>query len=135
MKLALAAALLLACKAPAPTHRPETAPAEKTEPESRVIVETLMAPINFQPFVDLDPKAATVAPGGTVAFHAAMNYPEGKRYIRQPVKWEVMEKEGGSVTMNGLYTAPASAGTYHVKVTRTDPEGHGLSYTATVTVK
>jgi hypothetical protein len=128
-------ALALACRTPTPAPRPEPSQAKQAPQESRVIVETLTAPSHFLPFVDIDPKAATVAPGGTIAFHAAMNYPEGKRYIRQPVTWQVLEPDGGTITMNGLYTAPAVAGTNHVKVTRTDPEGLGLSYAATVTVK
>ncbi len=143
MRLALAALLLLACKAPAtrpPVPDPQPAPArpparaELDEPKATVIVETLRGS-SFQPSLDLTPMEATVASGGTVSFSANMNYPEGIRYMRQPVKWEVMEAEGGAVTMHGLYTAPTAAGTFHVKVTRTDAQGQNLSRTATVTVK
>ena len=111
MRPALLAALVLACKAPS------------------------MAAPDFKPTLDLSPTQAQAAPGASVVFHAAMNYPEGIRYIRQPVRWDVMEKDGGSITMNGVYTAPATAGTFHVRVTRTDEAGQGLSRTATVTVK
>ncbi len=111
MRPALLAALVLACKAP-----------------------TMAAP-DFQPNLALTPTEATATPGGTVVFHAAMNYPEGKRYLRQPVRWEVVEPDGGTITPNGVYTAPAAAGTFHVRVTRTDEEGRGLSRTATVAVR
>ena len=111
MRPALLAALLLACTVPS------------------------MAAPDFKPTLDLSPMEAQVAPGGAVTFRAAMNYPEGKRYLRQPVRWEVVESDGGSVTLDGVYTAPAAAGTFHVRVTRADEEGQGLSRTATVTVR
>ena len=34
-----------------------------------------------------------------------------------PVDWSVTEKNGGSITNNGLYTAPASVGVFHVVAT------------------
>jgi hypothetical protein len=34
-----------------------------------------------------------------------------------PVDWSVSEKNGGSITNNGLYTAPASVGVFHVVAT------------------
>ena len=47
--------------------------------------------------------------------------------------WGVLEAGGGTINPAGLYTAPATAGTYHVRVTREDfPE---ITATATVTVK
>ncbi|HJU83910.1 MAG TPA: hypothetical protein VJ600_06845 [Holophagaceae bacterium] len=122
MRLFLASALLLACRTPAPSA-------------SSPMPEAPMQDAAFQPTLVLDPMEAQVAPGGAVTFHAATNYPEGIRYMRQPVKWEVVEPEGGAITMHGLYTAPASAGTFHVRVTRTDAEGRGLYRTATVTVR
>lgn len=129
MRLLLASALLLACKAPAPAGPPPMAPVNESLMNKAPMQQTA-----FQPTLDLSPMEARTAPGGTVSFHAAMNYPEGIRYMRQPVRWEVVEKDGGAVTMHGVYTAPAAAGTFHVRVTRTDTEGQGLSRTATVTV-
>lgn len=89
----------------------------------------------FQPTLTLTPKTAAVAPGGTVAFSAVINYePDGPRYPRQPVKWSVVEGEaGGTVTRQGLYTAPGKPGTYHVKAEREDFPG--VSAEATVKVK
>jgi hypothetical protein len=87
----------------------------------------------FKPALSLRPVAVSLAKGATQAFQAEINYPEGVRYIRQPVAWSVVEAEGGAITGAGLYTAPATAGTYHVQVKREDfPE---VTATATVTVK
>jgi hypothetical protein len=87
----------------------------------------------FKPALSLRPVAVSLAKGATQAFQAEINYPEGTRYIRQPVAWSVVEAEGGTITGAGLYTAPATAGTYHVQVKREDfPE---VTATATVTVK
>jgi len=48
------------------------------------------------------------------------------------VTWTVVEPNGGEVTRTGLYTAPSSTGTYHVKAEREDHPG--VMDTATVTV-
>lgn len=51
----------------------------------------------------------------------------------QGVTWSVVEANGGSITNGGVYTAPATAGTYHVKATsRVDST---KSATATIEVK
>lgn len=87
----------------------------------------------FRPTLNLRPVAVALAKGATQAFQAEINYPEGMRYMRQPVAWTVVEPGGGIIADTGLYTAPAAPGTYHVKVTREDfPD---ISATATVTVK
>ena len=87
----------------------------------------------FVPRLALRPVAVSLARGATQSLQAEINYPEGMRYLRQPVAWRVVEPEGGTVTTAGLYTAPAAPGTYHVEVRREDfPE---VTATATVTVK
>lgn len=87
----------------------------------------------FVPSLSLRPVAVTLARETTHTFQAEINYPEGMRYMRQPVVWSVVEPEGGSITPAGLYTAPAAPGTFHVQVQREDfPE---VVATATVTVK
>lgn len=106
--------LALACTTPG-----DTVPAKPKEP--------------FKPALSLRPVAVSLARGATQAFQAEINYPEGVRYLRQPVGWRVVEPEGGSITGAGLYTAPAAAGVYHVQVRREDfPE---ITTVATVTVK
>jgi len=113
--LPLGALLLsLACSAPG-----DAVPAKNAEP--------------FKPTLRLRPLALSLAKGATQPFQAEINYPEGMRYMRQPVAWSVVEAEGGSIDRAGVYTAPAAAGTFHVKVVREDfPE---VSATATVSVK
>ncbi len=106
--------LILACNAP------ET-PVLKPPPEPFVAV------------LDLRPVAVSLLAGATQVFSAEINYPEGMRYLRQPVVWQVVEPEGGTINGAGLYTAPAKAGIYHVKVTREDFPA--VTATAAVTVK
>jgi hypothetical protein len=49
------------------------------------------------------------------------------------VTWSVVEAGGGTITTAGVYTAPAVAGTYHVRATsKADPS---KSATATVRVR
>ncbi len=104
----------LACNAPG-----DAVPAKPAEP--------------FKPSLSLRPVAISLAKGATQAFQAEINYPEGMSYIRQPVAWSVVEPGGGTITGAGLYTAPATSGTYHVQVKREDfPE---VAATATVAVK
>jgi hypothetical protein len=89
-----------------------------------------------EPFVavlDLRPVAVSLLAGAAQVFNAEINYPNGVRYMRQPVIWQVVEPEGGTITGTGLYTAPTTAGVYHVKVTREDFPT--VTATATVTVK
>lgn len=87
----------------------------------------------FVAVLNLRPVAVSLQAGATQVFHAEINYPEGVRYIRQPVLWQVVEAEGGTINGAGLYTAPTTAGVYHVKVTREDFPA--VTATATVTVK
>jgi hypothetical protein len=114
-KLALAALLLaVACKTPEPA-----APTKPPEP--------------FVPAISLRPVAVSLAKGASQPFQVEINYQEGVRYVRQPVGWRVQEPEGGTINGAGIYTAPNTAGTYHVEVRREDfPDVHT---TATVTVK
>jgi len=106
--------LVLACSSPG-----TTVPAKPAEP--------------FVPHLSLRPVAVSLARRATQIFQAEINYPEGKRYLRQPVAWTVVEPEGGTITAAGLYTAPAAAGVFHVQVTREDFPG--IAAAATVTVK
>jgi hypothetical protein len=87
----------------------------------------------FKPVIALRPVAVNLATNATQSFQAEINYPEGVRYMRQPVSWRVVEAEGGTITSAGLYTAPAKPGTFHVEVKREDfPD---TTATAVVTVK
>jgi hypothetical protein len=54
------------------------------------------------------PQAAQVPVRAVQQFSATVQGPAGG------VSWSVAEKAGGTVTANGLYTAPAAPGTFHV---------------------
>lgn len=81
--------------------------------------------------VAVNPPASSVPAGGTQTFAAAVtNAPD------TGVTWSVREgTAGGSIGENGVYTAPTTAGTYHVVATsRYDPEKTAEA-TITVTVQ
>lgn len=84
------------------------------------------ATVNVGIGVTITPTTSTVGILGTRLFLATV---QGS--LNQLVTWSVVEGGGGSV-LAGLYTAPLTAGTYHVKATSVaDPT---KSATATVTV-
>jgi Galactose oxidase, central domain len=78
--------------------------------------------------ISISPTSVTVAAGGTRSFTAT---PAGS--INTTVMWAVQEgAAGGTITNTGLYTAPATLGTFHVIATSdADPS---KSATAVVTV-
>ena len=90
-------------------------------------------PEAFVPTLTLRPTAVLLSRGASQVFQAEINYAAEVRYFRQPVAWRVVEPGGGTLTPAGLYTAPATPGTYHVQVRREDHPS--VSATATVTVK
>lgn len=69
------------------------------------------------------PPRATVAPGAALQFSVTPT--------TTAVTWSVQEASGGSITAGGLYTAPASAGVFHVVATASPT----VSASATVTVQ
>lgn len=84
--------------------------------------------IRVLPIPSLEPAQVQVPPGGSVTFAAAM-----KGLPRNTVTWAVEEAEGGEITPDGQYQAPARRGTYHVTATSTlDP---GAAARATVVVE
>ncbi len=104
--------------APAPTPAPA---APVTESESLL-------------WLRVEPASIQLAPGATAVFRPNLNYPKGVNYLRPPVKWSVQEGDaGGTVDVQGHYTAPAAPGTYHVIAERTDAKG--VRDIAIVTVK
>jgi hypothetical protein len=86
----LAAALVAACTASPPAAGPE--------PAGQAIA------------VVTAPSQADVQPGTTVQFAAQVT-----GTTDSSVSWSVDEAGGGTVGANGLYTAPATEGTYHVR--------------------
>ncbi|KAF0221285.1 MAG: hypothetical protein FD174_423 [Geobacteraceae bacterium] len=60
--------------------------------------------------VNIDPPSANVPTNGSKTFTATVTGTSNSQ-----VTWSVVETNGGSITSAGVYTAPATAGTYHVK--------------------
>jgi hypothetical protein len=83
--------------------------------------------VRVTPVARLEPAAAALRPGAAVAFAARI-----KGLPRGTVAWKVEDAGGGSVTPEGLYTAPALPGTY--RVTATSTEDPTVVLVATVTV-
>jgi hypothetical protein len=77
--------------------------------------------------VSVSPMMATIKAGATQAFVATIT---GSK--NTAVTWTVDETNGGTVTAGGVYTAPSTAGTYHV--TATSVADSKRKSTATVTV-
>ena len=78
--------------------------------------------------VTIDPTSVALVTGQSQVFSATITQCPGSK-----VEWSVQEGfEGGSITDEGVYTAPAAPGTYHVVATCADDRG--ISSTATVTV-
>jgi len=77
--------------------------------------------------VTVTPEAATIKVGTSQTISASVtgtNKPQ--------VTWSVDESGGGSVTAAGVYTAPAVAGTYHVRATSIDDKKKSAAATITV---
>lgn len=74
--------------------------------------------VRVLPKAVMDPPALRLAPGGTFQFRARM-----KGLPREAATWRVAEQDGGEVTPEGHYTAPARPGIYHVTATSVvDPD-------------
>jgi hypothetical protein len=75
------------------------------------------------------PSTVTLGPGGAQKFAATV---VGTDVTNNAVTWSVDESAGGSIDASGLYTAPSTPGTFHVRATSVAaPTSSG---TATVTV-
>lgn len=56
------------------------------------------------------PAQAALTAGQTLQFAARLHGEDGRH-----LRWSVLEADGGSVTLDGLYTAPGTAGRFHVQ--------------------
>lgn len=77
--------------------------------------------------VAVDPAATEVPGGRTARFSATVT-----GSANTAVAWDVVEAAGGAIDTTGLYTAPASAGVFHVRAT--SAAAPQVSAEATVTV-
>lgn len=79
--------------------------------------------------VAINPTSVTLSSGGTQAFTASVGSTGNTA-----VTWRVSEgNAGGSITSSGLYTAPATPGTYHVLATSQVDPSKSASAIVTVT--
>jgi hypothetical protein len=78
--------------------------------------------------VQLTPSQAAVAAGGVLPFAATVT-----GTANTSVTWTVDETSGGAVTSAGVYTAPASAGTFHVRATSAADTTKSAAAAVTVT--
>lgn len=60
--------------------------------------------------VAVAPAHAAVSIGGSCAFAATVT-----GAVSSQVLWDVVEPDGGDITTEGCYTAPATPGTYHIR--------------------
>jgi hypothetical protein len=68
--------------------------------------------VMVQPELTIEPAAARVHPGGSLAFSVKV------RGIEPPkIAWSVDDSKGGSISATGVYTAPSRSGYYHVTAT------------------
>jgi chitinase len=97
------------------------------DPAVSALAEVLVSATPPSVSVTVSPLSTAVSAGGTVQFTATVTGSSDTA-----VTWSVVEAGGGSVSATGLYTAPATSGTWHVRATsRADP---ARSATATVGV-
>jgi|GEM_PF-5168176 len=78
--------------------------------------------------VSIEPTSATVTANGSKTFTATVTGSSNTK-----VTWSVAELNGGSITSSGVYTAPANAGTYHVKAVSAADTSKSATVAVTVT--
>lgn len=84
--------------------------------------------VTSQATVSIDPPTVSLSIGGSQTFSATVT-----GAANTAVTWTVQEPGGGTVAANGIYTAPANPGTYHIVATSLyDPK---KSAVATVTAQ
>lgn len=74
------------------------------------------------------PASTSVATGGSASFKSIV-----LGTTNQTITWNVVEASGGSITIAGVYMAPSTAGTYHVKATSVADTSKTATATITVT--
>jgi hypothetical protein len=93
--------------APGSFHVVATSNADSTKSDSATITVSTPGPVM------VSPKDPTVMVGGTVRFSCAVSLAGDSTFT-----WSIQEgAAGGTITSAGLYTAPSTAGSYHVVCT------------------
>jgi len=83
-----------------------------TRPDGSKIKSTQV--IRVLPLIQIEPSQIRLAPRGTTTFNVRI-----KGLPKTSVTWSLEESEGGNISSDGTYTAPAHAGLYHVVATST----------------
>jgi hypothetical protein len=78
--------------------------------------------------VTINPNTATVAANGTKSFTVTVSGTSNNK-----VTWSVVESNGGTINSSGVYSAPATQGTYHVKAVSGADQTKSATATVTVT--
>ena len=102
-------------------HVRATSVADPTKSASATVTVTAVS-------VGISPTSASVVVGNTRQFTATVTGTSNTA-----VTWAVLESGGGTVSASGLYTAPATAGTYRVRATSVADPTKSASATVTVT--
>jgi hypothetical protein len=87
----------------------------------------LITTVQVLPQTRLEPPSSTLKGGSTLHFATRI-----KGLPRGTVTWKVEDPEGGAITPEGFYTAPARPGTYRVTATSTEDPAVVLSAVVTV---
>ena len=102
-------------------HVRATSVADPTKSASATVTVTAVS-------VAISPTSASLSTGATRQFTATVSGTSNTA-----VTWSVLEGGGGTVSATGLYTAPATAGTYRVRATSVADPTKSASATVTVT--
>jgi chitinase len=87
--------------------------------------QNVKAPIS----VVVNPPEVTVHVGQVQKFTAVV-----KGADRDGIRWGVDERDGGQITEDGMYTAPATSGIYHVLATsKANPSARSVAKVTVVT--
>ncbi len=113
---------------PTPTLTPTPSPTPSPSPSPTAIPTPTPTPVPIV-VVNLAPTSASVPTGATRQFIATVT-----GSANTAVTWTVQEgSTGGTVSASGLYTAPATAGTFHVIATSIADNAKSATGTITVT--
>ena len=105
-------------------HVVATSTADATRSDTATVLVIATLPVA----VSISPTSLTMLVGGSTTFTATVT-----GNANTALTWSVTEGAGGAVTAGGVYTAPSTAGTYHVVATSVADATK--SATATVTVE
>jgi hypothetical protein len=78
--------------------------------------------------ISVSPTSASVTTSGSTTFEATVTGSSNTA-----VTWSVVDTGGGNISSSGVYTAPSTAGTYHIKATSVADTTKSASATVTVT--